>query len=605
MGKVDQKVYPSSLYMEPATEEEIYGRQQRRKDGEDGVVSSNDEAFSVEDKAVHQSSSSIKSNVTVNSHFKNPLLSLDSPKKRDDGFSWFSFPGKSSHDRKKKGKKDNPVLQGEDAKFEENVENLTEISLRKMTTEHSGVSEVNMTKSKVRGENINLKEDDDGTEQDQFEEILRQLAKDAARAAVAEVKKDLDQYFSGGYGTRYVGSTYGLSYATDAKLPPLADPKPKISTPPSDSKSPQEPTIQFPQPSSASPDQIAMGCAFTAGMAGTILGTSLLPSLWLAGGVTGALYGGSLGISQERNRKEAAVAAVEARDADRRAVSAAKGGTEEALTFAKEEALTKRVAAEAAERKAVGGTVSQTILYWGTRLTILYLKAYDFVQGMWFMYKTGQLSYQYMQTYKNLDDRFQIQDKMDAWNKRFKQGKVNFDRWEKENEVGRKILAGLRAVVLVEETSLRRAQSGNKRGKTYQMRAFIDQTLVGIKRFSKGLFTLLTGGGSQDLRELYIGIKVELSNTNYEDLSRRIGSAFAALVGINLVGAFFTVAPSFLASVACIAGLVWPQWMVGFYEVVERTLKETAAKGRVGKLVKREQELGSDEDYGDLYWERV
>ena len=44
---------------------------------------------------------------------------------------------------------------------------------------------------------------------------------------------------------------------------------------------------------------------------------------------------------------------------------------------------------------------------------------------------------------------------MDAWNARFVEGKKNFDEWERENEIGRKVLAGLRTVWMVEENSYR------------------------------------------------------------------------------------------------------------------------------------------------------
>ena len=63
---------------------------------------------------------------------------------------------------------------------------------------------------------------------------------------------------------------------------------------------------------------------------------------------------------------------------------------------------------------------------------------------------------------------------MDAWNARFVEGKKNFDEWERENEIGRKVLAGLRTVWMVEENSYRsqknRIQKGFKRGKQSKYR---------------------------------------------------------------------------------------------------------------------------------------
>lgn len=73
-------------------------------------------------------------------------------------------------------------------------------------------------------------------------------------------------------------------------------------------------------------------------------------------------------------------------------------------------------------------------------ITKYYLLVYDFCQSIWFLYKTGQLSYDYMKRYQDIDSKYQIQEKIDAWNARFKKGKENFDQWEKENEVGRKFL---------------------------------------------------------------------------------------------------------------------------------------------------------------------
>ena len=71
------------------------------------------------------------------------------------------------------------------------------------------------------------------------------------------------------------------------------------------------------------------------------------------------------------------------------------------------------------------------------------------------MYKTGQLSYEYYKHYSALDNRFAIQQKVDSWNARFVEGKMAFDKWEKQNEVGRNVLAGLRTAWLVEELSLK------------------------------------------------------------------------------------------------------------------------------------------------------
>jgi len=286
----------------------------------------------------------------------------------------------------------------------------------------------------------------------------------------------------------------------------------------------------------------------------------------------GGLYGYGASFPADADAQTAARAAVRARDATR---AAAKDPDDKGAT---RRAAAARTEANTAERQAMGNAMSRAIVGLGKRMVRAYLAVVDFFKAFWFMYKTGQLSYEYMQTYKKFDDRFSIQEKMDAWNNRFQEGKVNFDKWEKQNEVGRKILAGLRTVVLLDETS--KSRTSGKKGKRYQLQAYGSRVLSATKRFLAGLYTLLSGGGSQELRDVYAGMRLKLASTNFEDLSAQIGSAFAALVAVNLIGAFFSAAPSFLAFLACVAGFVWPNWIRGAAERVRRTLRETAEEGR-------------------------
>jgi hypothetical protein len=51
----------------------------------------------------------------------------------------------------------------------------------------------------------------------------------------------------------------------------------------------------------------------------------------------------------------------------------------------------------------------------------------------------------------NSTRRFGIQEKVDAWNARFMQGKKKFDAWEQNNEIGRLVLASFRTAWLIEE----------------------------------------------------------------------------------------------------------------------------------------------------------
>jgi hypothetical protein len=45
-----------------------------------------------------------------------------------------------------------------------------------------------------------------------------------------------------------------------------------------------------------------------------------------------------------------------------------------------------------------------------------------------------------------MDEPFAIQSKLDVWNARFMEGKIKVDAREKENEISRTVLAGLRTV---------------------------------------------------------------------------------------------------------------------------------------------------------------
>jgi len=400
-----------------------------------------------------------------------------------------------------------------------------------------------------------------------LDDVLKRCAKDAAEAAAAEVRRELEEY---GYGPAYSSDGAYNGYGTGAGRTIWAPKKTKKNEVASQDDLSTD--VGMPQPSSATPRQVGLGCAAVSGTAGAVLSASVLPDLWLAGVFLGGLYGYGASFQADADAQTAARAAVRARDATR---VAAKDPDDKG---AARRAAAARTEADTAERRAMGNAMSRAIVGLGKRMVRAYLAVVDFFKAFWFMYKTGQLSYEYMQTYKKFDDRFSIQEKMDAWNNRFQEGKVNFDKWEKQNEVGRKILAGLRTVVLLDETS--KSRTSGKKGKRYQLQAYGRRVLSATKRFLAGLYTLLSGGGSQELRDVYAGMRLKLASTNFEDLSAQIGSAFAALVAVNLIGAFFSAAPSFLAFLACVAGFVWPNWIRGAAERVRRTLRETAEKGR-------------------------
>jgi len=201
------------------------------------------------------------------------------------------------------------------------------------------------------------------------------------------------------------------------------------------------------------------------------------------------------------------------------------------------------------------------------------------------MYRTGQLSYDYYKKYEKLDSKFQIQNKMDAWNARFVAGKQNFDRWEKENEVGRKVLAGLRTAWMVNENSYKTQQfkyTNQRPQSKYRLIQYITSITSWSKKFFRALANTLTGSGNDgELREIALGVKVQLSELlKLEVVSQRMGAAIAALVLVNLIGAMFAIAPSLLAFLSIVAGIVWPDWVAVGYREFRNLVDRTRARGR-------------------------
>ena len=132
------------------------------------------------------------------------------------------------------------------------------------------------------------------------------------------------------------------------------------------SKSSSSSQVAFPQPSVLSYKSLKWGVTAASFLACTILAMSAMPSLWLMGGLVGSLYGYQTG------------------------------------------------------QRLADGTVPKSfvpsfLIVFGRRITKSYLQVYDMVTALFFMYKTGQLSYSMWRKYADLDDRFQLQDKIDAW----------------------------------------------------------------------------------------------------------------------------------------------------------------------------------------------
>ena len=186
---------------------------------------------------------------------------------------------------------------------------------------------------------------------------------------------------------------------------------------PSSSKKVTKSGVAFPKPSILTYRDVQLGTAISSAFFFFLVLTSIQPNLWMVGSILGAFYGQSLA-EKEHNQ-----ITVVGEDGD----------------------------AVLPPPSPPGGLYGEICLKLGRKISRLYLGAWDLFQGIWFMYRTGQLSYEYYKRYEILDKKFAIQRKVDAWNSRFVEGKKNFDKWEQENEIGRKVLAGFRTVWLVEE----------------------------------------------------------------------------------------------------------------------------------------------------------
>jgi hypothetical protein len=309
----------------------------------------------------------------------------------------------------------------------------------------------------------------------------------------------------------------------------------KSKTLQSSSSSPASKRIAFPQPSPLDDDTLSRGCVIASGFVSMLVATSLIPSFWLMGAVVGGLYGSEV---SKRNR-------------------AANVGDESA---------------------SEPGPLECLVLYMGRRLALFYLRVYDACNALFFMWKTGQLSYEYYKAYATFDERFAIQSKIDAWNTFFVEGKIAFDKWEKENEVGRKILAGLRTAWLVEERSLK--NSRRRRQSKYRIVQLTYDAEYFGRQFVRSVWKAVTGGGSNEFRDFLKGVKIEITDSQAMALGSRLGSVMAAVIAVNLTGALFAISPSLLSFLAAIVGIAWPTWTSEFFDRVALFTQETRARGR-------------------------
>jgi hypothetical protein len=273
------------------------------------------------------------------------------------------------------------------------------------------------------------------------------------------------------------------------------------------------PGVAFPQKSIVTSRHLQIGTTASSIFLGMILGCSISPNLWFVSG----LLVGSWGYQVAREAT----------------------ATSPSLTTNK-------------------AALSELILHLGRKVANAYLRVLDALNGIWFMYKTGQLSYAYYKEYAQLDQRLGITEKMDAWNARFQEGKLAFDKWERENEIGRKILASLRTAWLVEEKTRKRWSVSNIRVVAY---------FQSFRRRCQSTTFFQTVNSECEV--LWNGIR--RSDTG---IATRVMAAISAYILFQLFGALFALLPNLLATLAILMGLVWPSWLSELRERVSELRSE-------------------------------
>jgi len=170
---------------------------------------------------------------------------------------------------------------------------------------------------------------------------------------------------------------------------------------------------------------------------------------------------------------------------------------------------------------------------------------------------------------------------MDAWNSKFQEGKKNFDKWERENEVGRKVLAGLRTVWMVDG----RRTKGLKGGSRSRLARAGASTAGWLGRFFAAVLDPFRGNGVEELRDLAVGVAVEIESLDYEIATRRAVSGAAALVLVSFGGRVLVAWPRAFGLLACGVGGVYPGFMATGWRRLKGTFEEVKAAGREGGVV--------------------
>lgn len=285
--------------------------------------------------------------------------------------------------------------------------------------------------------------------------------------------------------------------------------------------------VAFPQPSVLDYQSLQKATAVASSVIGMLLATTLWPNLWLMGALVGAVYGHDL--------------------------------------------------CSRPDEPPPSHLLARTLIGLGRRLARATLQFMDYCRTLWFLYKTGELSYQYYKRYEVMDQRFAIQSKLDAWNARFVQGKQQFDKWEQENEIGRTLLAGLRTVWLVDERSKRRAKQTSR----YRVVQYLYDLQYWIGRYArKTMEAIRSSDWNSQLREFFRGVRTDLWSSGGRSWGARVGAVIASLFAVNVTGALFAISPTFLAILAIGVGIAWPSWVSELLGRVQTLGAETRARGR-------------------------
>jgi hypothetical protein len=151
--------------------------------------------------------------------------------------------------------------------------------------------------------------------------------------------------------------------------------------------------------------------------------------------------------------------------------------------------------------------------------------------------------------------------------------------------VGRKVLAGLRTVWLVEERSLQKNKQQKllrrrqRRSKYRLIQLLYDAAFVS-GRFLATIWKTLTGRGGGELKEFFAGLwKWDLSSEE-ESVEARVGAALGACVAVNLSGALFSLSPVILTVLAMGVGLLWPTWHSELADSIGLFWEDRRARGR-------------------------